>query len=142
MRHCWCCLPIYFVTIEFMYFSCHQNLSVLIFQIFHLFNCFFIIIFIFGPCFSCYPDCTKFSTFENFKMHIFVIFRPGDDTLVLKYFVNLTCSVKPSRAQQELELLSKRIFWKIDYFLLKRARESSFKGQSTLPIVSRDPSNS
>ena len=31
--------------------------------------------------------------------NIFVISRPDDDTLVLKYIVNFKCPVKPSRVQ-------------------------------------------
>ena len=46
------------------------------------------------------------------KRLIHFIMRPDDDTFVLKYIDNLKCSVKPSRAQQELELLLKRNFEK------------------------------
>ena len=85
IRHCWCCIFVnwFFIFIccivGFMHFSWHQNHFTLISQIFRFF-----VFIIFGPFLSVYLDSTNFGIFENFDLHISVIFRPD---FFFKYIV-------------------------------------------------------
>jgi len=90
-------IRVFFCFLIFVFFS-HQNHSTLIPQIIRFFR--HIFRFLFSDHLFRYLDYTHFSILKNFNSHIFVIFRPDDETyLFWNILSNLKCWSNPIRAQ-------------------------------------------